>query len=289
MGRLTEILARTTRIDRRWIFLVLTLATVLPFLSPIRFSARPSEETLRFQAGMKRVVASDKPVLFCLDYGTQTLAEMEPIALALMHELFAAKKKVVFLTLFPEGAALLRRYLAAMEVEHHLRYGEDYVFLGYATAYTLAIYNMGTSIEEYFKADDRGTPTRDIPLMRNVEKLADVSAVIDVASNNMPQHWVTYAVTPFHVDFLMACTAVQATDYFPYLQTGQVKGLLAGGRAGAELEGLLVEEGVLRAPGDATRGLGSQSLAIVVIAGFIVLGNVGYFAGRALGKKRGGP
>jgi hypothetical protein len=174
-----------------------------------------------------------------------------------------------------------------MERTYQLEYGEDYVFLGYAAAYTVAMYKLGTSIEEVYHEDDRGTPLRKLPIMKGVERLADVSAVIDIAANANPEHWINYAVTPFGVDFLMASTAVLATDWFPYLQTGQVKGLVAGGRAGAELEGLLVDEGVLERTGDATRSLGSLSLSLVVILGFIVVGNIGYFAGRRGPKGRG--
>jgi hypothetical protein len=188
---------------------------------------------------------------------------------------------VIFLTTYETAAAYTRRYLAIMEKKYDLTYGVDYVFLGYAAAYTVAMYKMGTSIEEVYHEDDRGTPTAEIPLMKGIDSLKEVSAVIDIAANSNPRHWINYVVSPFGVDFLMACTAVMATDYFPFLQTGQVKGLIAGGRAGAELEALLVEEGSLARLGDATRSLGSQSLALIVILGFIVLGNIGYFAGRA--------
>ena len=85
----------------------------------------------------------------------------------------------------------------------------------------------------------------------------------------------------------MACTATQATDYFPYLQTGQVKGLIAGGKAGAEYEALLVEQKYLDDTGDATRGLGSQSLALMAILAFIVAGNVGFFAGSTAKRRKG--
>jgi hypothetical protein len=140
-------------------------------------------------------------------------------------------------------------------------------------------------VEDYFKADDRGTPTGRIPIMRGVRSLRDVSAVLNIASNAMPRYWITYGVAPFGFDLLIACTAVQATDYYPFLQSGQLKGMLAGGRAGAELEGLLVKRKVMKRTGDATRGLGSQTMAFAVIIGFIVAGNLGWFLG---GKGRRG-
>lgn len=268
------------RIDRRIVFLLIAIVVTIPLLVPVSFKVIPSEETLRFARAIDKAIQSPKPIMVEIVFGTQTMAEMEPIAMAVMHRLFHERKKAVFLTLEPTSAALIRRYLATMEQKYGLTYGEDYVFLGFASAYTVAIYSMGTSIEKYFHADDRGTPLSEIPLMKGVESLADVSAVLDIASNSNPQHWINYAVTPFGIDFLMACTAVQAAEYFPYIQTGQVKGLIAGGRAGAEYESILLDQGVMTEPGDAIRGLGSQSLALLTIVGLIVLGNLGYFASR---------
>jgi hypothetical protein len=75
---------------------------------------------------------------------------------------------------------------------------------------------------------------------------------------------------------------VQATEYFPYLQTGQLKGLLAGGRAAAEYENLLVKRGILKETGSATLGLGAQSMALFTILIFIITGNIGYFFKKRL-------
>jgi hypothetical protein len=253
----------------------------------IEFRAAPSVETRKFDRALDKAIDDDRPILVAIDYGTQTMAEMEPIALAVLHKLFAREKKVIVLTLIPEAPPLIRRYLAEMERRYELRYGEDYVFLGLATAYTIAIYNMRTSIPEYYHEDDRQTPYREIPMLAEVENLEDVSAVVNIASNVNPEHWINYAVTPTGIDFLMSVTAVQATNYFPFLQTGQVDGMIAGGKAGAEYEGMLIDQGILDGPGDAIRALGSQSLALLTILGLIALGNAGYFAGRHR-RKTGG-
>ena len=264
----------------------MALAVAVPFLTPIAFKAKPSDETVKFDKALERAIESPKPIMIGIDFGPQTMAELEPIALAVMHKVFHSRKKAIFFTLYPESAALIRRYLTSMSELYDIEYGKDYAFLGYASAFTVAIYTMGTSIEDFFHADDRGVPLSEIPLMQEVKSLKDASAVIEIASNNFPHQWISYAVAPFGIDFLMACTAVQATDYYPYLQTGQVKGILAGGRAGAEYEALLLEQRVLLETGDATRSLGSQTMALFAVAFFIVVGNIGFFAGRV--RRRSG-
>lgn len=288
MARVRERLAGMSRIDRRYIFLVLAAAVVVPFLFPVTLEVQPSVETRRFARALDEAIAAPGPIVVELAYGNQTVSELEPIALALMHKLFHAKKPVIFLTVYETAAAFTRQYLARMEEEYGLTYGEDYVFLGYAAAWTVAMYKLGTSFEEVYHEDDRGIPLRDLPIMKGVESIQDTSGLVDIASNSNPRFWINFLVTPYKVRFLMAQTAVSATDYFPFVQTGQVKGLIAGGRAGAELESIYLEEGVLKEPGDALRSLGAQSLGLMVILGFIVLGNIGYFAGRSR-RKVGAP
>jgi hypothetical protein len=280
MPSIQRMLSRMSVIDRRYIFLVMGLAVMLPFLVPISFSATPSEQTIQFSKALDEAIAREPPIFMELAFGNQTMSEMEPIALAVMQRLFAARKPVIFFTLYETAVAFTRRYLAEMAPRYKLKYGEDYVFLGFASAYTSAMYNLGNSVKDVYHEDDQGTPIDQLPIMRHVKSLKDSSALIDIAANSNPRFWVNFAVEPHGVTFLMACTAVDGPNYFPFLQTGQVKGLLAGGRAGAEFEGMLKRRGILSGVGDATRALGSQSLSLLVILAFIVIGNVGFFAGR---------
>ncbi len=275
-----RLLDKLAHLDRRFVFAAIAIVVILPFLSPFALRAKPSPETLQFDAALEKAIRSDKPLLIDVDFGPQTVAEMEPMLLGVLDRVFAAKRKVVFLTFLPEAASTLRRHLERTEKKFGLAYGEDYVFLGYASAYAYTMYGMGTSMGAYFHTDDRGTPIAEIPLMRRVRSLKDVSAVISIAANSMPRFWVQYSASLFGFDLIVGATAVNATDYFPYVQTGQIKGLLAGGRAAAEYEGMLVDRKIRPAVGDATRGLGSQSLALAVILAFIAIGNVAYFAGR---------
>ncbi|MGH2668986.1 MAG: hypothetical protein ACRDH5_07710, partial [bacterium] len=64
------------------------------------------------------------------------------------------------------------------------------------------------------------------------------------------------------------CTAVSAPEYYPYLQSGQLQGLLGGMAGAAEYEKARNEKGL------ATKGMDAQSLAHIFVAFCIVLGNV---------------
>ena len=66
-------------------------------------------------------------------------------------------------------------------------------------------------------------------------------------------------------------TSIQVNEVMPYVQSGQVKGILAGMPGAAEYESLI------NTPGIAIQGMAAQSFAHLVIVLFIVLGNLAYF------------
>jgi hypothetical protein len=94
------------------------------------------------------------------------------------------------------------------------------------------------------------------------------------------KEWVQQVVSRFHVPMVAGVTAVSAPEYYPYLQAGQLHGLL-GGMAGAAEYEILV-----KAPGLATRGMDAQSLAHLFIAFMIILGNLAFVRGSKKGNGR---
>src|SRR5262249_59488027 len=82
------------------------------------------------------------------------------------------------------------------------------------------------------------------------------------------KEWVQQVQARFHVRMISGCTAVSAPEYYPYLRSGQLLGLLGGMAGAAEYE----RQTAL--PGPATRGMDAQSLAHVLVAICIIAGNV---------------
>jgi hypothetical protein len=72
----------------------------------------------------------------------------------------------------------------------------------------------------------------------------------------------------FHIDMVAGVTAVSAPEYYPYLQSKQLLGLLGGMAGAAEYEKARGEKG------SATRGMDAQSVAHYFVALCILLGNV---------------
>jgi len=73
---------------------------------------------------------------------------------------------------------------------------------------------------------------------------------------------------------------VSAADAYPYLQSGQLSGLLAGMKGGAEYEVLIQKAGYSKAYMPAVAAMDSQSLAHVVILVLVIVGNLAFFVTR---------
>ena len=69
-------------------------------------------------------------------------------------------------------------------------------------------------------------------------------------------------------------TSIQVNEVMPYVQAGQLQGVLAGMPGAAEYEALIGVKGI------GTSGMDAQSVAHLVIVIFIIFGNIGYFIER---------
>ena len=74
-------------------------------------------------------------------------------------------------------------------------------------------------------------------------------------------------------------TSIQVNEVMPYVQSGQMVGVLAGMPGAAEYESLIGQKG------SATSGMDAQSVAHLVIVLFIVLGNISYVIDRKRSRK----
>jgi hypothetical protein len=137
-----------------------------------------------------------------------------------------------------------------------------------------------SNIRKLYSTDARGTLTDKIPMMEGINQLADFDFIF-TASAGYPGtvEWVQYGADPTGVPMSTGVTSIQVNEVMPYVQSGQVKGILAGMPGAAEYEKLV---GV---PGIGTSGMDAQSIAHLVIVLFIIFGNVTFFIERQRQKK----
>jgi len=276
-----DVASRLLRLDRRIIFLLIGLATLLPLLYPVSLSVRVSPEVRRVYTYMEHL-PEGALFLLSLDFEPGGKPELYPMAIALLRHAFQKNLKVLGLTLWPAGAGLAESAFVQVARESHKEKGKDYVFLGYAPGEANAIISMGQDFHAAFPADYYGTKVADLALLANVRSLRDVQYVISL-SVGFPgiDTWYVYGKEKYGFELGGGCTAVSAPRFYPLLNTGQINGLLGGLRGAAEYETLL---GV---KGKAMAGMAAQSTTHFLIIFLIVVCNAVYFlTGQARGRGR---
>ena len=280
MKILIDLILKLGKVDRRWIFLIIGAVVIIPLFFPLGLPIRATATTQQAYDAINQLPKGSKILLSC-EYGPSTKPEIHPMVMAVLRHLFKNEHKVYVTCLWPDGQFLAEEALDKVaEEEYGLTYGEDYVLLGFRPGNEAVVKGIVSDLRKLYTIDARGTKVTDIPMMNGVNRFEDFDFLFS-ASAGYPGtiEWVQYAVDPTDVPMSTGTTSIQVNEIMPYIQAGQVNGILAGMPGAAEYEALI---GV---PGIGTSGMDAQSIAHLVIVIFIVLGNIGFFIERNRSKK----
>ena len=270
---------RVEKLDRRWVYALVALAVIIPFIIPMRFPVSVSPEAQSFYDAVDALPDSSN-VMLVFDYYPSTMAETEPIAVAAARHLFKKDCRIVTLTNIPYGAPTMAETVTRRIAEEYDKvYGVDFVNLGYKYGYVSVLKGMGLSIESIFPTDNSGTPLSELPMMDSIVNYEQIAFVFEVADNATADYWISIVNAGYGVPMGVGATAVMAPKYYAFVGSGQIVGLLGGMKGAAEYE-ILVDR-----PDAAFRGMDIQSLVHFLIIGFVILGNIGYFASRRYRRK----
>jgi len=75
-----NVFERLLSIDRRWIFLMIGIAVVIPFFVPLGLPVVVTRPVQQLYDAVDGVVPNDKPLLLAIDYAPATLPELEPMS-----------------------------------------------------------------------------------------------------------------------------------------------------------------------------------------------------------------
>lgn len=272
------------RLDRRWIYLTLAASVVAALLVEPIFRDRPGD-LVRPIFDRLESLAPGTPVLLSLDYSPSSAPELEPMAEALTRHALLHGLPVCYVSLWPTGNNMAERLEQGLIHPEHPEavYGRDWVVLGFQAGGELLAHAMLDSLGGRFRTDTHGTPLAEIPALAGVGGLGDFGLVVSLSAGTPGlKEWVLYVGDVGGVPLAGGCTGVGAPQFFPYFPR-QLLGLMAALKGAAEYEAALTARypdgvpAVMRA----TRGMGPQAVAHLVIVGFVVLGNA-----ALLGRRR---
>lgn len=278
-------LERLIQLDRRIVYLLIAIGTILPVLMPIGFRVTT---TAPVEALFEKIesLGPEDVVMISFDYGPTTAPENTPMAEAAMRHCLTRNIKVIVLALFPIGGITMAgEVINTVAAEFPDRvYGRDYVLLGYKDGAQAAMKQMGVGITNVFPRDNAGTPLEQLPLMQHVHNYADIDLVITYATGIIGDYWVNLVNAQYGAPVAIGCTAVSAPKFYAFYDAGQIIGLLGGLKGASEYEHLITQRYESLRPAyeragayNAMRGMDAQTVDHAIIMAFILFGNIIYF------------
>ncbi len=275
------------RIDRRIIYLVVFLLVSIPFFVsiPVRMEISPVVKSLYDRVEMiaeeNKRSGEEKVVLLAMDWSPSVKAENEPQTAAMIEHLFRRGVKFILMShVLPEGPLMAERIAETTAKRLGKKYGEDWVNFGYRRMATADFRAFVEDIYVMIEKDFRGTPIRDVPVMKNVSSLRDVALVFCVTGSSAHYWWIFYAQPVVRCDIGVGVTAIIGPEVRPLIDAGQVVGMMEG------LSGAAQYEQLLKNPARGTRGMASQNLVHLWVIVAMALGNIGYVMERRRRKER---
>jgi len=265
---------RMLKIDRRIIFLVIGLCTLLPLLYPVGLPIKISPEVQRVYDHIESL-PEGSVFLLSFDFDPASKPELYPQSISLLRHAFRKNLRVVAMTLWVSGTGLADQIISQVAKDMGKENGKDYVFLGWSPGNTAVIINMGQNLYQTFPSDYSGKATKGLPVLDGVQSLKDVTYMISLGAGNPGvEAWYVFGKDKYKFEMGGGCTGVMAPGLYPLLRSGQINGLIGGLRGAAEYEMLVGEKG------QAVAGMDAQSATHVAIVVLVMICNAFYFSLR---------
>jgi len=268
---------RLASVDRRLLYLLLSLVVILPLVLKPKTRVRISEPVRdAFQAVDQ--LAAGSVVMISIDFDPSSAPEVQPMLIALLRHAFQKNLKVIVMGQLALGLPLAEIALNQVAPEMNKTYGQDYLNIGYRPGYVAMMVGIGREIRDYFRTDYRGVPLDSFEFMRSVHTYRDIGLLVSLAHGAVAEAWIQYVGGRYNQAIIVGCTGVNAPSLYQYLHSGQIKGLIGGLQGASEYESLIAQ------PGSATLGMPAQSAAHGLIILLLVIGNLGYLLSRRRAK-----
>ena len=284
-------------LDRRIIFLLIGLSVLIPLIKPnwLSLPIKIDQNTEIVFDTVSNLKEGDK-VLLSFAYGASTKPEIHPMAVALLKHLFSKGVYVYIVSLWPEGPIMANQALSdALNSRLFADSVPEYVQFDYKVGGFVVIKGIADNFREIYKQDINGNSIDEINIMNGINSVKDFDLVFDFSAG-VPGNaeWVQYACDPKGVPLSSGCTSIMVTDAIPYIESGQLKGILAGMPGAAEYEKLVYDYMILEQNsnnkyivsdvmverGKAHSRMSAQSVAHLLMVLFIIIGNLAYYFNR---------
>ncbi|MDD3733068.1 MAG: hypothetical protein PHU88_11910, partial [candidate division Zixibacteria bacterium] len=114
-----------------------------------------------------------------------------------------------------------------------------------------------------------------------IQNYDQVACVVNISGTSGTEYWISYGQGRFGFPLALGVTGVMGAEYYPYLNSGQIFGYMAGMLGAAQYEKLAENDG------KAVVAMKVQLFAHFLIIFFIIIGNIGFFMDKFSKKREG--
>ena len=268
-----SIFEKLIKVDRRIIFILIFVGVAIPMFFVLGFSIEITDDVKKVY-DMVEETPEGTTILVAFDYDPSTKPELQPMADAVIEHALEKNLKLICVALWPMGVQMCAEVFEKMtELYPDIKYGENYVNMGYKAGGIVTINHMAKDFRGTFPTDEGSTPIDELPILNGINNLEKIGFIFALSAGDPGiKQWVQVAHDAYGRPVAGGTTAVQAPMILPYVnEQKQLIGLLGGLKGAAEYEKLIHH------PAFATKGMDAQSIAHLIIILLIILGNIGYF------------
>lgn len=255
----------------RTIFIIYFILIAYPMLSPIGLPIPIGEPTIESYEILENVPEGGVIVIVS-DEGFPSWAELGPGEIAIYRHAFKKVReddcKIVLLTTYVvDGQILAERCLSNVDLTG-LEYGIHWVQLGYIPGYEAVLSAMMDDLKGIAPVDQFGTPTKDIPMLKDINSIDDYDylyACTFTAMDVYIRQWGEKALArgvPIIINMLSGTVPLA----MPYYRAGTMTSYLNSVTAGSGYEKLIGRPGMGAALMDAQSTAHLLGIAVIIVA-----------------------
>lgn len=270
--------SKVQSINPRVIYLLLIAAILIPlFLNKIQYTNIPSKQSTEFYDTVNAIRNDDRHiVLVDGSWSQSTRGENYWQLKAILTHLMSKHIRFALLSFDPQIDVPTMALVRELSRRYPYQYGVDYIDWGYRPDKSIkqVLKGLVINIPGTLKSDWKGRPLTAFPIMKKIHDVTNISAIIEVTNTDLIDKWLGLVQGINRTPLLYATTAIGAPNYYPYLDSRQLSGMLTGVKGAGDYEQLIGEQGF------ATRATGALSFVYALIIGLVIIGNIGQIAGR---------
>jgi len=273
-----EVLRTLERLDSRYLFVLVFIVTAFPLVFPLGIPVKISAPVQKSYDAIE-ALAPNSVVLIGDEFSAPSWTELGPSYIAVLKHLIRKNIRLVFVSFFSAEAPAAFDTMIKPRVDFaKLKYGVDFVELGFVAGGEAALASFASDIQRTLKVDRYGASLSELGLTKDL-RITHFSLVVELDPGAHLSEYLRQLQAPYGLRHISITYGVTAPAYTPYLLAGQLSGMLVAIRGGAEYE-LLIKE-----PGVAVSGVDGVSTSHVLFAICLVAGSFLSLVNRLLSKE----